>query len=181
MGSAAVVHRIRQWQRSLRPHVTPSDRTFTATLLTPVEEQLFYQMAPADQRHCLDVTYELLEMLGLAGADPGAAPHKARAVDPKLMLRAGLLHDVGKGGERIPLAARVLFSLFSRTTLERFFPGETLVGRAVRVLAGHPGRGAWMTRTFGLGEDLARVIESHHDPAVQTAEVLLLRVVDGRN
>lgn len=191
-----VLHRFNQWRRSVRPRITPADRAFVTTILSPVEEQLFYQMSPVDQRHCLDVAYDLLELLGLAGAQAGTENKAsgssrsrsrslelawAAAADAKLMLKAGLLHDIGKGGMEIPLVARVLFALVPYRLLKEKTPLPALKN-AFAVLAEHPRRGAWTARTFGLGEQLASIIESHHElEAAKTPEARLLMAADRRN
>lgn len=63
--------------------------------LTPAERRLFATMDSADQRHCLDV-YSLLREWGHEDED---------------LLRAALLHDVGKGLARVRLWHRVAIVL----------------------------------------------------------------------
>jgi hypothetical protein len=92
------VYRFRQFFGALTAGTDEDDEQVLAYLLTPPQRDLFRRMAPNDQRHSLGVCATLRR----AGYD-----------DPAL-LRAALLHDVGKAAGRIWLWQRTLIVLLRR-------------------------------------------------------------------
>ena len=83
----------RQFRAHLRAHVDPAERAALVAWVTPEQLALFDRMHVADRRHGLDV----VTTLRAEGAN-----------DPDL-LRAGLLHDAGKGDTGV--WPRVAYSL----------------------------------------------------------------------
>jgi hypothetical protein len=90
------VYRVRQFFFALTART--DQYAELARLLTPAQRELFQQMAPADQRHSIDVCWTLLQ----SGDD-----------DPDL-LAAALLHDVGKSAGHISLWQRALVVVLGR-------------------------------------------------------------------
>ncbi|HEU5100509.1 MAG TPA: hypothetical protein VFU22_15880 [Roseiflexaceae bacterium] len=94
-------YRLGQLRAALTARLTPEDRAVAAAALSPNELRLFECMPRRDQRHCLDV-FRLLQRGGYQ--------------DP-LLLRAALLHDIGKiddDGRPIPLLYYGVFVLLKR-------------------------------------------------------------------
>ncbi|HUE75521.1 MAG TPA: HD domain-containing protein [Chloroflexota bacterium] len=75
-----------------RRSVTESD---LLDLLSPPERELFWRLAPSDQRHSLAVMRYL----------------RRRGVDDRVLLRAALVHDVGKASAPIHIWQRVVHVL----------------------------------------------------------------------
>ncbi|MBC8163340.1 MAG: hypothetical protein H7Z42_19185, partial [Roseiflexaceae bacterium] len=99
-----MMYRLRQLRRALAGRIEPSERALVRQLLHAREVALFERMAAFDQRHCLDVCLTLLR-----------GGHQDPAV-----LRAALLHDVGKvdeAGRPIPL---LYYGIF--VVLKKFAP-----------------------------------------------------------
>lgn len=84
----------RQFSAHLRARVPPAERRALAAWLSPGELALFDAMHLADRRHGLDVVVTL----------------RARGVDDRDVLAAGLFHDAGKG-PAVGLWPRVAWSL----------------------------------------------------------------------
>ncbi len=122
-------------------------------LLGPAEYALFQEMAPYDRAHSLRVLRRLREW---------------HVQDP-LLLRAALLHDVGKsaGGERIPLPWRGLIVLVrGRPRLWRWLSRERPRGdprRPFYLYAEHARRSAELARRAGCSEEVVALISRHHD------------------
>lgn len=80
--SAGPLHLIRRFFQVLRPDpLTPAEQALVARSLNEPEHSLFWAQAVADQRHALETMRRA----------------STRTADPTI-LRAALLHDVGKGG-----------------------------------------------------------------------------------
>jgi putative nucleotidyltransferase with HDIG domain len=94
-------------------------------LLSPLERDLFWRLAPSDQRHSVAVMRYL----------------RRHGVDDRVLLRAALLHDVGKTSAPIQLWQRVVHVL---------------------ARAWAPGVAAWLART-GIGWRRGFYALAHHE------------------
>ena len=119
--------------------------------LSPAQVALFLRQGSADQRHAIAVS----ERLRAAGKNDVA------------LLRAALLHDVGKTDSRICLWHRVLYVVLSWAmpslleTLAERTDGE---GKPLWVLKHHEERGAALAREAGAGPVATALIANHHQP-----------------
>ncbi|MHB1414665.1 MAG: HD domain-containing protein [Chloroflexota bacterium] len=147
------VYRTRQFFAALRPRVTSAERALVADHLTPAEHALFLRLPPAYQRHSVAV-WQRLRAQGERNPD---------------LLRAALLHDVGKSRAQLTLGHRVLIVL-----LERFAPGvlralargEGASGwrAAFQVHDRHALIGARLAADAGAPEVAITLIANHHCP-----------------
>ena len=112
------------------------------------EHALFKAMTSADQRHCFD----LFERLRVDGHS-----------DPDL-LRAALLHDVGKATVRIPVVVRVIYTLAVRLS-PRVADWLAFSGMGWRrpffVVTHHARLGAAAAQRAGSNERVAALIAGH--------------------
>ncbi len=148
--------RIKQFHRALTAKIEPADREFLQKYLVDYERALFYQMDPVDQRHCLDVAQYAYQIA------------TARGLGPKrtILVKAALLHDVGKISGQTTLFTRVFYVLRGRS--ER----QSASARA-RTLSGHAQRGAHMAATFGIDPEIVDLIRGHHSEPTSKLAVLL--------
>ena len=154
-----------QFWRSLAPRpLDAADRAILAATLPPGGRALFATMSRNDQRHSLTV-YRALASRGCQDPD---------------LLAAALLHDVGKGGGRVPLWVRPPVVL-----LHAFAPG--LLRSLTRAPASgapvpwwrrpfyyawhHPDVGADLAARAGLPERAVLFIRTHHLPDGPAAEL----------
>lgn len=144
-----MIYRIRQGLANLGARMLPEDWVLADRYLSEAERALFARMEPADQRHSTQVLRTLLQA----------------AVTDESLLKAALLHDVGKSRCRITLVHRTVAVLF-----------EALLGRLPAleargdgkswwlpfyVLANHPRIGASMLAQAGTEERVWRLVELH--------------------
>ncbi len=168
------IYRVWQFLQALSAHLREEDFRVLKENLTPEELGAFSRMPPADQRHSLDVYYTLV---------------RAGKTHPEL-LKAALLHDIGKAEGEIRLWHRVAIVL-----IRAVFP------RALKWLAVpngwrypfyvhyyHPVLGAEMARKLGCSPLTVELILRHQpalelppwDPSPEEMELLrALQEVDG--
>ncbi len=133
-------------------------------LLTPAQRGLFYGMASVGQRHCLNV-YQTL---------------KARRCEDIDLLRAALLHDVGKQG--VGLWHRVAFVILGRICprlLERLAagrPGGWRHGFYANIH--HAQHGAALVEGSGASPATVALIRTHQDKGSSDPRLLIFQQAD---
>lgn len=137
-----VFYRIRQLRRALNPRVTDSERHAARENLGADLHPLFASMAPADQRHCLDLFETLL---------------RSGRTDPD-MLKAALIHDCGKGGAaRITIPDRIAYVVLSQ--LPPLLGLAARVSPGMRALRDHAERTLALAREHGAPEGVIDLLE----------------------
>ena len=148
---------------ALIPKLAAADDRFAKRLLSAEEYTLYLRMDVRDRDHACTVTQTLLSDYPDASAD---------------LLRAALLHDVGKTKASYHPLSRIVAALYTPQSVPAR-PALTGV-RGLWQMKRHHGRyGAQMIRAAGGGERVAQIVARHHAPAGD-AEAARLKEVDER-
>lgn len=140
---------------------------------------LFFQMSKIDQSHALEVAKSiLLETASLPG------------LNLKSMVKAALLHDIGKVEGDFGFWGRILVGLVRRTNptlrgkLAITHPNNfwEKIRYSFYVDLIHPARGAHMAKIFGIEPAVVEMIRRHHDPPRdgQSSELTWLQLADSK-
>jgi len=147
----AAVSRVRQFLAAIRARVSADEMAVLEQHLDPSQRDLFRAMSPIDQRHCLDVVNTL---------------RRQGHSDPDL-LRAALLHDVGKRGIRLwHRVAGVLMEAFWPVLLEKLAvnrPQSWLYG--FYIYRHHADLSAELAERSGCSPAIVELIRQHHTPS----------------
>lgn len=145
------------------PSLARPDDAWALGRLDAVERTLYLRLSAAERHHAIAVARCVVRRL------PQASP---------VLVRAALLHDVGKLGAPQNVVWRVLTHLLPET--------QAAAEPRLRGLAGarqarrhHAALGAAMMRRAGGSEEVAVLIERHHDAAA-VEEAAVLRECDAR-
>lgn len=162
-----LLYRVRQLAKVTRAHVTEEERACIGSLLTPAQEELFYALDGLSQRHALDVYLSLI----------------ARGHRDGELLRAALLHDVGKRDVR--LLHRVLGVVLNALSpallrwLAATQPGSWRWGLFVDLH--HAEWGAGLVKATGASQDLVDLIRCHQRADGEDLRLRALQEADGAN
>jgi hypothetical protein len=156
----AACYRVYQLFRSLFPRpLDGDDRRILEATLPSAGRALFATMSHNDQRHSLTVYRSL----------------RARGCEDSDLLAAALLHDVGKGGGRVPLWARpavVLLRRFAPDRLDQLSESsDTWWRRPFYYARRHAEIGADLAAQVGLSTRAVEMIRTHHQPDGPAAEL----------
>jgi hypothetical protein len=163
-------YRVQQFLASLRPAITLQEQAELRGWLPPLAVLLFLQMTPRDQRHSLDVLYQVQQ----------AAP------DQPDLSAAALLHDAAKTappGRQVRLHHRVLVVLMNAARpgwvqqVARDDPGSWRYPFYLHLH--HPDLGARLAEQAGCSPLTAELIRRHqeklpHAPRNETERLLVL-------
>jgi len=147
------VYRIRQGLANLTARMNPDDWDLVSHRLSPAERLIFGRMQPADQLHSVRVLRWLL----------------AEGTTDESLLKAALLHDVGKSRCHIGIVHRTLAVLLGPLfwcfpPLVSCRPSESRWWMPFYVIANHPRLGASMLAQAGCEERVWRLVELHEQP-----------------
>ncbi len=182
MGS--MIKRSRQLFRALLCNLDSTDIVFIEEYLDPIEKKLFYNMDVSVQKHCVNVARTVQNIC--RGQDLGTGR----------LIKAALLHDIGKTRGSFSLTHRVLYVI-----CYRFIPkfvshiGEIKDSQPLKygwfnrlqyafyVHLNHERLGAELARMAGLNQDVIFYIQNHHNlsMAAQSRELAILYKADEMN
>lgn len=162
-----MLRRIRQFTSGLFARVSKDDYTFLSDYVTLAERELFLKMPRYDQTHSIGVG--------------GFLRRRGATLE---VVRAGLLHDVGKG--ETPDLTLVRRSVC--VVLERIAPdwaGRKMkdrgskLGRALYLHLNHAEIGARMLEKVDTDERIVELVRYHHDKmAMQDPDLKMLKEAD---
>jgi len=137
--------------------------------LTPDELRLFEAMEPQDQRHCLDVFYDLRE------SHP----------DDENLLAAALLHDVGKANAGLGTLQRSIIVLLRAVyprVIDAIASPNTASWRYPFWVHRHHGEiGADLLAQAGARDRVVELARRHQNPSVEDSQAMALYEADGRH
>lgn len=162
------------------PKLSPMDHELIESYLDDSGKFLFFQMNRIDQMHSINVAKMVIAQAGFI-----------RGLDHHALVKAALLHDIGKVEGELGLVSRLVAG-----ALRRIYPtgrnklgiqsrkpmlGKIRYGFYVDLI--HPVRGSHMAKIFGVEDRVVELIRHHHDPPRkdQEAELTWLQLADSRN
>lgn len=146
---AELPHLAARFLRSLRPRpLSAADAAWVAAVLAPAEFALWQSQQRVDQVHTV------------------AVARRVETADP-WVVKAALLHDVGKAEAHLGVVGRVAATVLELVGVGRF------PGRLGRYLA-YPELGARSLSGIGADERVVAWAREHHRPAAQQSSVVPL-------
>ena len=176
--------RVKQFFSAILAKVNADDEVFLTDYLTIAEQKMFRQLTVPDQRHSLNVAYTAQQ---LAGRSP--------RLRLRLLIRAALLHDVGRAQHNLSTANKILAVLLSATfpyfalqwaesderpsnfsVIERFH-------QSLFIYYHHGEIGARRLQELGSELEIIQMVARHHQLAASddAAELVILRQADQMN
>ncbi|GAB6180745.1 HD domain-containing protein [Desulfotomaculum defluvii] len=174
-----MINRVKQFWFAIFSRMSKDDIRFIQKYLDKKEQSLFWQMDRPTQTHCVRVAKTCL-LLSSDNHD---------SINRTLLIKAALLHDIGKPAKVIRTIDRVFIVLLGALVSKT--PRDLLkqinnTGRFAKALSAHlehPQRGAKMAREHNLHPDIIYLIKHHHRETVLSipAELSILKKADELN
>lgn len=159
----------------------PEEIAFIDSFLDEPGKFLFSQMNKIDQQHAITVAKAIIDK----------ATESAEKIELQTLVKAALLHDIGKVEGDFNFLSRIIVGFIRRvkpTWRGRFamtypvsFWEKIRYGFYVDLV--HPARGAHMAKIFGIDKTVVEMIRHHHDPPRigQSIELTWLQLIDSKN
>lgn len=140
-----MIYRIKQFYRGLFARVTPEDQQFLRRHLNDREIFLFRRLRVGEQRHCLNIAYDCLSV----------------KKNDTTLIKAALLHDVGKIESNLTLANKSLVVLIIKLNVpEKLLP--KFLHKALYYKIHHPKLGAEFLKEIGTEAPVIFLTRYHH-------------------
>lgn len=179
-----MIGRVRQFYRALTARLTAADVERVKKLLPAAAQPLFFTMHPTDQYHAFMVARTAKQL-----AEELSEREQYR-LNNALLIRACLLHDVGRKRGDLDIAGKVWAVLLTKLlpTLSKRLAESKRGGALEYITHGlyvyyhHPEIGAARLRAAGLTAEAA-IIAGHHLPVTvnDSLELRLLKQADELN
>ena len=180
--------RVKQVMAALTARIEMVDRQFVAYHLNIREAGLFWRMNTPDQKHALNVARTAMELWNRLIKEQATADVGLNPANRHLLLKAALLHDVGKVKGDISTIDKVLAVLADRfcsraaRRWSRAGRGGALdnLRHAFYVYYHHAARSAAMLEECGVETAVVDMVRRHHQQpqAGDPPELILLRQAD---
>ncbi len=171
-----LIYRVWQFRQSFNPSLSQNDWDRIRLYLSPVEIVLFTKLPVSDQNHSFRVFKSLLDV----------------GENDQDLIKAALLHDIGKGLHPLRRWERVLAVLVGGLSRELalVWGRDEPVGfkRPLVIIRQHPNWGAELALGAGCSEDVVWLIQNHENyklpesTSQRKLELLKkLQIVDNQN
>lgn len=161
-------YRFNQLYNAIFAKVEQQEYIWLNTILESKELALFQRQALTEQRHALDVAYDLeqnkQEIIKTYG----------KVVYHNLLL-AALLHDCGKSLIKLRLWQRIVIvttGYLPKEWKKKISKHKNLLGKTLVIYEQHPAWGKRLAAKAGLNEDVQLLIREHHSPANPLGQIL---------
>lgn len=174
-------YRIKQFCLAWTAKITEADKSFLNQYLSTQEKELFNRLNKATQKHSILVAQAALKAFGAATE----TSHKKDEL--KILVKAALLHDIGKSMANLNVFHKTLYVLLKRfmpKLLQKLTSRENSpfcnscsgLAKAMYVAENHAAIGAAMADKWGLDKDLAQIIANHHTQSNSPLSELIRKI-----
>ncbi|HHV63947.1 MAG TPA: hypothetical protein GXX46_02560 [Peptococcaceae bacterium] len=161
-------YRMKQLYHTLFAKVEPSEYAWLEKKLAPAEFALFTKQPLPEQRHALDVAFEInnkkKEIIQTYGQN----------IYENLIL-AALLHDCGKSLIRLHLWQRVFIVIagcLPQSWRNKIIEQRNLFGKTLLIYKRHPAWGKRLAARIGVNKEVQSLIQNHHSPTNPVEQIL---------
>lgn len=161
-------YRVKQFYWSISSKVEDKDKEFINKHLNQSELKLFYKLSKSEQKHSIKVAYDVEYTC------------KQQNINSSLLIRAALLHDIGKTIKKLSVIDKsiiVMADNITKGSIKRLSKIEK-----VNVYYNHGKLGCNILEKYSYDKNLLYLIENHHNFEIKgNKELDILRECDDKN
>lgn len=161
-------HRVKQFYWSINSKMEDKDRQFINEYLNKDELKLFHKLSKSEQKHSVKVAYDVKKVC------------KQESVDSKLLIKAALLHDIGKTFKKLNAIDKSILVMADNITKGGIKKLSRI--KKVNVYYNHGKIACDILGKYDYSKELLYLIENHHNFEIQgNKELKILRECDDMN
>lgn len=141
-------YRLKQFYWAVTARINKSDENFIQENLNEIEKNLFYRLSKSDQKHCLRVAYKVKELC------------KESNLSDKILVKAALLHDIGKGQYSLGVIDKSLLVIADKILNGNLKKFKNI--KKVNAYYNHAESGYEILKKYGYDEKFLNLIRNHH-------------------
>lgn len=156
-----MIYRIKQFYQGITAKVTPKDYLFVEECLESNLVELFKKLPLYEQKHSINVALTIKDNF----------TNGLTEWEKDILLKAGLLHDIGKMNTGLNLFTKSLAVVIDKISHSL---GENL-SRKISFLEGyynHPEKGRRLLENFKLHNHLLFLVDNHHNYQIKDDKLL---------
>lgn len=163
-----IFYRIKQFYWAINSKLNDKDIKFLKSNLNSQELDLFFRLSVNEQKHSINVAYDVEKVC------------KVQNVNLKVILKASLLHDIGKCVKKLTIIDKsfiVILDKISKGRLKKFSNFKKIY-----VYYNHGIIGYEMLKKYNYNDRILYLIKNHHNNEVkEDSELNILKMCDSRN
>lgn len=155
-----MLYRIKQFYNALFPIIENYEYSWLKEIMPENQLALFHKQSPAEQRHSLDVAYEIIKQKRYLVDSIGAESYND-------LLLAALLHDCGKSLITLHLWQRAFIVCYDHLPLKLRYNiknKNSIFSRTIMIFQNHSSWGKQLAAKAGANREVQKIIENHHSP-----------------
>lgn len=161
-------YRVKQFYWSINSKIEEKDREFINKHLNKNELTLFYKLSKSEQKHSVKVAYDVEKIC------------KQKSIDSRLLIKAALLHDIGKTIRKLNIIDKSVMVIIDNITNGSVRKLSNI--EKVNVYYNHGKLGSDILKQYSYDNNFLYLIENHHNFKVKgNKELEILRNCDNKN
>ncbi|MBR9648274.1 HDIG domain-containing protein [Clostridium tyrobutyricum] len=162
------LYRIKQFYWSLLSKIDKDDRKFVRYILNESELKLFYKLSISEQKHSIRVAYDVNKMCSM------------KNIDSTVLLKAALLHDIGKIYKRMSIIDKSILVLLDKITNGNI--KNMCNFSKVNVYYNHAKLGSKLLNQINTNKNVIYLVANHDNSKVcANRELNILKECDNKN
>ncbi|MFU0824548.1 HDIG domain-containing metalloprotein [Clostridium sp.] len=153
-------YRIKQFLWGITAKVSLEDIKFVKEYLNNDELNLFIKLAVYDQAHCIRTAKEVKRI------------YSEKKMSNDLLVKAALLHDIGKIEGKLNLIDKSILVVLDRITKGKIKEFKNL--KKVDIYYNHPDKGYNILKNFDYNDRFLYLIRNHHNKSIKDKELEVL-------
>ncbi|AWI07499.1 HDIG domain-containing metalloprotein [Clostridium drakei] len=163
-----IFYRIKQFYWAINSKLNDKDIKFLKSNLNSQELDLFFRLSVNEQKHSINVAYDVEKVC------------KVQNLDSKVILKASLLHDIGKCVKKLTIIDKGLIVIADKISKGRLKKFSNL--KKIYVYYNHGIIGYEMLKKYNYNDRILYLIKNHHNNEVkEDSELNILKMCDSRN
>jgi len=162
------LYRIKQFYWCITAKLDDEDIKFVNKYLNEEERKLFSMLIEYEQKHSIKVTRDVIKEC------------EKRNIESKELIKAALLHDIGKITNRLTIIDKSAIVLLDKFTKGKLKKAKGI--KKIEVYYNHGEKGVKLLMPYGYDERLLYLIKNHHNNLIAgDIELDILRKCDNNN